>query len=303
MGLEKQATHAQMVEYVRCYGDVEYFIKNYVRVWRKETQDFGNYDLSSQLGLILDDLQKEGMCNNIIKARQIGASTLVHAFLAHRLMFKPESMISVGSNTLTFAIEHIMYEIRRIIEESPEYMQPGFQKGDNTKQRFSLLNGSKIQALVIGPHGLKGYNPDILYIDELAWCQHAEQFYNSTLGMLGVRNKFITVTTPGKIDRNIELFSGNRTITRVHKWFFDERFNSNLRWEKIFLGFHKNVIGTEVLNNQDPRDYLKLVKDGYQPHSTWTDKTRPAYNNDELYNQHLGARFYLHVNPEEEGLL
>lgn len=296
MGLMSKQTSAQMVEYVQCSYDVEHFFAAHIRV-RDKTGEYKHPDHFENQKLMLKDLDDPDHSNLFIKYRQAGGTTTVLSWLLHKALFTPNFGIIIGADRLNQATE-MLSVIRGMHNGLPEHLQQVYET--NSKSRIRFSNGSTIQVTAVTRDGVRGFGPDIIFIDEINWCRNIDDFLTAALGALQAGGKIIAMTTPGNQDGIIKRLQQNTKVkTRVLHWFNDPRFSQNLRWEKTFLGFHGAVIGNEVLHEQSKYYWPKLLQAGYAPHSDWTDEMRKNYYPDnDWFDNHIASDYYLPKQKE-----
>lgn len=197
-------------ELEHCKQDPAHFIRNYVTISHpgKGYIPFILYDFQEEL---LSDFLKFDK-NIILKARQLGISTLVAAYVGWLLLFHR------GKDVLILCTDQkkattILRKIKILMERLPKWMQAlAVTKADN-QTSIELVNGSRVVASTTTKKSGRSDALSLLVVDEAA---HIEQ-------MEDVWTAIEPATTVGG-GRCIALSSPNG----VGNWFYDVYSNSRV---------------------------------------------------------------------------
>lgn len=276
----------QLVEYAKCYKDYSYCIEKYFKIQDK-TQGEGLYPF------LLFPFQKDILNNYrskkstiVNKYRQAGISTLTAAFIACYIAFEESKYVVVVANKLKTAEKELFNDVVGFIDMLPEFLKPTVT-GSNTNSRKEFNNGATLVAMA--SNELRGPTPDIIWWDEAAWCEKGEKFLTSSSASLSTGGKMIMVSTPNGLDAVFyNTFKGSKDksndfIFDEIYWYNDPRYNKDLK-------FIKN--GEEKIVEKDPKVHAKLVKEGWEPTSSWYERMSRKYNGDKRkINQELNCSF------------
>jgi hypothetical protein len=279
-----------IMEYAKCAIDIEYFAKKYCKVWDKKKQQYINFELLPQQIQVLEKY-KESNRVLVAKYRQGGITTVTCLYLAHSIIFRKDIKVGVAANKLKLAKESIFYQIASIINNLPKEIFNRIATESDTKEIKIYNNGATLQAFAASADGLRGFTPDILFIDEAAFLEEGEEFMSSASGTMSAGGQIILNSTPRGLDPTYwARYEGAKTGKNNFKvveinWFEDPRYNEDLIW----------IRGDEFIEEKDPEKYMELRVGGYKPSSSWFRDMCQTFNNDprkiaqELENKFLGS--------------
>lgn len=192
-GVKQSFTADQLNEYIKCQNDIVYFIKNYCKI------------ISLDEGLVLFELRdyQERMIraydsnrfNITLTSRQIGKTTVVAAYLIHYLIFNEQKSVAILANKAATSRE-ILSRVKRMLEGLPFFLQPGVKEYNKGSVEFG--NGSKVLASATSSDSIRGFTFNLVYLDEFAFVEGADDFYTSTYPVIssGKDTKIIITSTP-----------------------------------------------------------------------------------------------------------
>ena len=201
-GIEHQYTEEELKEYLKCTKDPCYFIETYTQI------------ISLDEGLVKFELR--GYQENLIKhydanrfnvvlaSRQSGKSITSCAYLLWYLLFHPEVNVAILANKGAIAREMIA-RLVTMLESVPFFLQPGVKILNKGSIEFG--NDSKIVAAATSSSSIRGMSINLLYLDEFAFVDGAEEFYTSTY----------PVVTSGKDSKVIITSTANGVGNMFHK--------------------------------------------------------------------------------------
>ena len=134
----------------------------------------------------------------VLACRQSGKSITACAFLLWYLLFQPEQTIAILANKGAIARE-MLTRITTMLEHIPFFLQPGTKVLNRGSIEFE--NESRIIASATGANSIRGLSVNLLYLDEFAFVENAEQFYTSTYPVVtsGGQSKVIITSTANGI--------------------------------------------------------------------------------------------------------
>jgi len=192
-GVTQNYTTDEMAEYIKCSQDPVYFIKKYVKI------------ISLDEGLVLFDMWEfqEKMINTFhterfsinLLPRQMGKTITVAAFLMHYAVFNPTKSVGILANKAATARE-ILSRMKRMLENLPFFLQPGVVEYNKGTVEFG--NGSIVMAGATSSDSIRGFSFNVIYLDEFAFVEQANDFYTSTYPVIssGRETKVIMTSTP-----------------------------------------------------------------------------------------------------------
>lgn len=195
-GVEQPFSENEVAEYVRCMNSVEHFCKNYVKV------------ISLDDGLVPFELRgyqkdmvnhySDNRFNIVLACRQSGKSITSVAWLLHYLIFNPEKKVGILANKGATARE-MLGRLTLMLENLPFFLQPGVKVLNKGSIQFS--NNSEIIAAATSSSSVRGLSLNVIFLDEFAFVQNANEFYTSTYPVIssGKDTKVIICSTPNGI--------------------------------------------------------------------------------------------------------
>ena len=195
-GVQAEWTEEQILEYQKCMENPIHFIENYVKIISLDEGliNFKLYDYQRELIEHFD----ENRFSVVLACRQSGKSITACAFLLWYLLFQPEQTIAILANKGAIARE-MLTRITTMLEHVPFFLQPGTKVLNRGSIEFE--NESRIIASATGANSIRGLSVNLLYLDEFAFVENAEQFYTSTYPVVtsGGQSKVIITSTANGI--------------------------------------------------------------------------------------------------------
>jgi hypothetical protein len=250
-------------EIVRCGKDPAYFLDNYARITHQEKGiiPFKTFNFQKQL---LNDFHDHRF-NIILKARQLGISTIVSGYVAWMLMFYKEKNVLVMATKLNTAIE-IVDKVKDIIESVPEWLKI-VSVATNNKTKFELSNGSRIQGTPTSKDAGRGQALSLLIVDEAAFVDDMDDLWTGLLPTISTGGRCIALSTPNGVgnwfhktyveaDSHNNNFKATRLPWNVHPDYTEQWFanmTKNMSRQKIAQEFECVTGETRI-----------VTKDGYK---------------------------------------
>ena len=289
-GVESEWTEEQVLEYKKCMENPIYFIETYIKIISLDEGlvPFKLYNYQEEL---IDHFD-ENRFSVILACRQSGKSITTCAFLIWYLLFQPEQTIAILANKGSIARE-MLARITTMLEHVPFFLQPGTKVLNRGSIEFE--NESRIIASATGANSIRGLSVNLLYLDEFAFVENAEQFYTSTYPVItsGGKSKVIITSTANGIGNMYhKLYEG---AVQGHNEYKDFKVNwydvpgrdddwkattiantSELQFEQefgnSFLGTGNTLINANTLlglQGQDPiwtKEHVYLYEEPKQDH-------------------------------------
>jgi hypothetical protein len=191
-GVEHQYSEEELNEYLKCSKDPVHFIENYCQVI---SLDEGM--VKFKLRGYQDELIKHydsNRFNVVLASRQSGKSITSCAYLIWYLLFHPEVTVAILANKGAIAREMIS-RIVTMLESVPFFLQPGVKILN--KGSIEFANDSKLVAAATSSSSIRGLSINLLYLDEFAFVENAEEFYTATYPVVtsGKDTKVIITST------------------------------------------------------------------------------------------------------------
>lgn len=182
-----------IAEYMKCANDPVYFCRTYMKIIHVD-KGLVNFDLYDYQENMLRSMS-ENRYTILATARQIGKSTTTCAFILWYIIFNPEKTVALLANKGDTARE-ILGKVQLAYQHLPKWLQQGVVEWN--KGSFVLENQSRVIAAATSSDSIRGYAINLLFIDEAAFIENWDEFFNSTFPTIssGETTKVVLVSTP-----------------------------------------------------------------------------------------------------------
>ena len=260
-------------EIVKSGKDPAYFLNNYGRIShpQKGLIAFRTYDYQTDL---LNDFNNYRF-NVILKARQLGISTISAGYIAWLMMFHRDKNILVVATKFSTA-SNLVKKVKAIIKRVPKWLQIANITTDN-RTNFELSNGSQIKASSTSGDAGRSEALSLLVIDEAAHVEGLEELWAGLYPTLSTGGRCIALSTPNgvgnwfhKIYSQAELeenvFNPIHLSWDVHPdrdqaWYEKETKNMSKREIAQELECNFNTSGETVIHPDDIAWMYNTIKD------------------------------------------
>ena len=262
-----------MKEIVKCGKTPDYFINTYAKIThpQKGLIPFHLYDFQKELLNSFQDYR----FNIILKARQLGISTISAAYVAWLMMFHREKNVLVIATKFSTAA-NLVKKVKAIIKNLPEWLRISNVDIDN-RTSFVLSNGSQIKASSTSGDAGRSEALSLLVIDEAAHVEGLEDLWMGLYPTLSTGGRCIALSTPNgvgnwfhKIYTEAESSTNDFHPTilpwQVHPdrdqaWFEKETKNMSRREIAQELECNFNMSGETVFASEDLEKYLNMTRE------------------------------------------
>jgi hypothetical protein len=198
-------------EIVKCGKDPVYFTNNYARISHpiKGLIPFKTYDYQADLLQDFNDYR----FNVILKARQLGISTIAAAYIVWLMLFYRDKNILVMATKFATAA-NLVKKVKAIMKNLPEWLVLAEISIDN-RASFELSNGSQIKATSTSGDAGRSEALSLLVIDEAAHVDNLDELWAGL---------YPTISTGG---RCIALSKPNGVGNWFHKTYIEAEENAN----------------------------------------------------------------------------
>jgi hypothetical protein len=250
-------------ELVKCGKDPQHFIDNYCKISHplKGQIPFKTYDYQKDMLQSFNDYR----FNVILKARQLGISTISAAYVAWFMLFHREKNVLVIATKLTTAT-NLVKKVKMIFKNLPSWMLIAKIQTDN-KQSFELTNGSQVKAGTTSGDAGRSEALSLLIIDEAAFVDGLDELWTGLYPTLSTGGRCIALSTPNGVgnwfhktyteseDQRND-FNHIKLMWDVHpdrdqEWFDKETRNMSKRQIAQELECSFNASGETVINPED----------------------------------------------------
>ena len=269
-------------EVVKCGKDPVYFINNYCKIShpQKGLIPFALYDYQRDL---LNDFS-DYRFNVILKARQLGISTVTAGYIVWLLLFyRDKNVLVIATKFATAA--NLVKKVKNIMMNVPPWLRIAEIKIDN-RTSFVLTNGSEVKASSTSGDAGRSEALSLLVIDEAAHVEGLEELWTGLYPTLSTGGRCIALSTPNGVGNwfhktYIEADTGTNDFhptnlpwsahpDRDQAWFEKETRNMSRRQIAQELECSFNSSGETVIHPEDLERMANGVQDA--PYKTGFDR-------------------------------
>ena len=262
-----------MKEIVRCGKNPSYFINTYAKITHPQRGliPFHIYDFQRDL---LESFESHRF-NVILKARQLGISTVTAAYITWLMLFHREKNVLVIATKFSTAA-NLVKKVKSIIRHVPEWLSIAKVTIDN-RTSFELSNGSQIKASSTSGDAGRSEALSLLVIDEAAHVEGLSELWMGLYPTLSTGGRCIALSTPNGVgnwfhkiyvesENNSNDFKYTKLPWDVHpdrdrEWFEKETVNMSSREIAQELQCNFNMSGETVFSGEEIDRYSKIILD------------------------------------------
>ena len=200
-----------MREIVKSGRDPDYFITNYAKI---------THPLKGLIPFKTFPFQKDALknfedhrFNIVLKARQLGLSTVTAAYVVWLMMFHKEKNVLVLATKFGTAA-NLVKKVKTIMRNCPDWIRIAQVSVDN-RTSFELTNGSQIKASSTSGDAGRSEALSLLVVDEAAHVEGLDELWTGLYPTLSTGGRCIALSTPNGV--------GNW----FHKTYIDAENGSN----------------------------------------------------------------------------
>ena len=262
-----------MKEIVRCGKKPDYFINTYAKITHPQRGliPFHLYNFQEKL---LEDFEDHRF-NVILKARQLGISTITAAYVAWMMMFHREKNVLVIATKFNTAA-NLVKKVKAIIKNLPAWLKISTVDIDN-RTSFVLSNGSQIKASSTSGDAGRSEALSLLVIDEAAHVEGLDELWMGLYPTLSTGGRCIALSTPNGVGNwfhKIFVEAENKTNDffpttlpwhvhpdRGQEWYEKETRNMSSREIAQELECNFNMSGETVFSSDDIGKYMQSISE------------------------------------------
>ena len=260
-------------EVVKSGKDPIHFITNYCKISHPQRGliPFKTYDFQDSLLKDFNDYR----FNVILKARQLGISTVTAAYIVWLMLFHRDKNILVVATKLQTAT-NLVRKVKKIMKQLPPWMRISEIHIDN-RTSFELTNGSQIKASSTSADAGRSEALSLLVVDEAAHVEALEELWTALYPTLSTGGRCIALSTPNGVgnwfhktcvesEAGINAFHMTTLLWDVHPdrdqiWYEKETKNMSRRQIAQELECNFNVSGETVIHPDDIIHYFENTKE------------------------------------------
>tara|TARA_Y100000310_G_scaffold345192_1_gene462543 strand:+ start:2189 stop:3760 length:1572 start_codon:yes stop_codon:yes gene_type:complete len=257
-----------VAELVKAGKDPVYFINNYAKIShpQKGLIPFKTYDFQADLLKTFNDHR----FTVILKARQLGISTITAAYIAWLMLFHRDKNVLVIATKFQTAA-NLVKKVKAIHKNLPEWLKISDISIDN-RTSFELFNGSQIKASSTSHDAGRSESLSLLVVDEAAHVEGLDELWTGLYPTLSTGGRCIALSTPNGVGNwfhqtcvDAEADKNNFCLVtlrwHVHpdrdkEWYDKETKNMSIRQIAQELECNFNMSGETVFHPED-MTYIK----------------------------------------------
>ena len=182
-------------EIIKSGKDPVYFINNYARI-SHPMHGLIPFKLYGYQAELIDDF-KDYRFNVILKARQLGISTVTAAYIAWMMLFHRDKNILVMATKFGTA-GNLVKKVKAIVKNLPAWVRIAEVSVDN-RTSFELTNGSQIKASSTSGDAGRSEALSLLVIDEAAHVDGLDELWTGLYPTLSTGGRCIALSTPNGV--------------------------------------------------------------------------------------------------------
>jgi len=260
-------------EIVKCGQDPVYFINNYAKISHplRGLIPFTTYPFQDDLLESYNDYR----FNVILKARQLGISTITAAYIVWLLLFyRDKNVLVVATKFQTAA--NLVKKVKGIMQNVPSFLKIAEIKIDN-RTSFVLTNGSEVKAASTSGDAGRSEALSLLVIDEAGHVDGLDDLWTGLYPTLSTGGRCIALSTPNGVgnwfhktcteaEQNINDFHLSVLPWDVHperdlEWYEKETRNMSARQIAQELECNFNASGDTVIHSEDLNRLVESIKE------------------------------------------
>ena len=172
-----------------------YFINTYCKIPHpgKGLIPFKTYDFQSEL---VDDLSLHRFIV-VLKARQLGISTITAAYVAWLVLFHRDKNVLIVATKLATAA-NLVKKVKTILKNLPPWLKIADFSVDN-KNSIELTNGSQVKASSTSGDAGRSEALSLLVIDEAAHIDGLDELWTGLYPTISTGGRCIAISTPNGV--------------------------------------------------------------------------------------------------------
>lgn len=178
-------------EYIRCAGDVIYFLRKYTFISHPQRGRI-LFNLYPYQEKVLK-LWQENPFSIIIKSRQLGISTLASGYAFWLILFHPDKNVLCLATKQETA-KNMVTKVKFMYDNIPSWLK--VDKEENNRLTLRLKNGSQIKATSAASDAGRSEAVSLLLVDEAGFIDNMFDLWTSVLPTLSTGGGCIALSTP-----------------------------------------------------------------------------------------------------------
>jgi hypothetical protein len=257
---------------VKCGKDPIYFVNNYTRISHPlhGLIPFKTYPFQDDLLRDYNDYR----FNVILKARQLGISTITAAYIVWLILFyRDKNVLVIATKFQTAA--NLVKKVKTIMQNVPPWLRIASIKIDN-RTSFVLTNGSEVKASSTSIDAGRSESLSLLVVDEAAHIDNFDEIWIALYSTLATGGRCVALSSPKGVgnwfhktyieaEQSANDFHPTLLPWQVHPerddaWFAKETRNMSKRQIAQELNCEFNASGETVIQSDDIKEIFEITK-------------------------------------------
>jgi hypothetical protein len=260
-------------EILKCGKEPSYFLNNYARI-SHPMHGLILFDTYKFQDTLLEDFN-DYRFNVILKARQLGISTITAGYIVWMMLFHRDKAILVMATKFATA-GNLVKKVKNIMRNVPPWLRIATISVDN-RTSFELSNGSSIKAASTSGDAGRSEALSLLVLDEAAHIEGLEELWTGLYPTLSTGGRCIALSTPNGVgnwfhktcvdaESNANNFNLTTLLWDVHpdrdkEWYTKETRNMSKRQIAQELSCNFNTSGETVIDPECMEWLISETKD------------------------------------------
>ena len=182
-------------EILKCGKNPVYFINTYCKISHPQRGPipFRMYPFQEE---VVKDFQDHRF-SVILKARQLGLSTVVAGYIAWLMLFHRDKNVLVLATKLLSA-SNLVKKVKYIIKSVPSWLMIATVTIDN-RNSFELSNGSQIKSSATSGDAGRSEALSLLVLDEAAFIEGMQELWTGLYPTMATGGRCIAISTPNGV--------------------------------------------------------------------------------------------------------
>lgn len=274
-------------ELVKCYQDATHLAR-YVSIksLTKGSVPFDLYEFQDKTLRILDKNNKV----IIVKARQMGISTLLALKALHRMLLNENQTVTVFANTQATAIE-VVKKVKFMYNGLPEWLRSIAVPINDNKLELVLSNGSHVKAFTSASESGRSQASNLVIVDEAAFIPDFKDLMTAVLPIISTGGEIVVLSSPnGTGNEFYDMWNSAEDGTngfvpiklpwhlhpdRDAKWRAEKTAEMGVReakqeYDAEFTGTGHTVVEADELEYIEKNTLLEPIDKGWEAKELWT---------------------------------
>lgn len=241
-------TKQQARELKKCRNDFQYFCEKYLKIITKNSKLVSLKPNKAQLKFL--EAAEQNPWIYVLKARQLGLTTIIAAKLFHKTLFTPNHKTAVIAHTRDAAAS--IFEIyKQYYSSLPQFLR--FKTEASNKYELTFFHGGYIRVGSSSSQSFRGSTYNSLHVSEFAFYENIEKTIQSVFQTATPDAEIFLETTANGINNAQNLWYKEDGFSKLFiSWLDGEEYKSNIKAKNLNAveRAYKEAYNEDMSNNQ-----------------------------------------------------